>query len=86
MTFFNPDKKLENKFDVKELDNRRRMGDPYLALVKRDCSLLFMTADVVWWRYMTQMASPKKMKLACNRIKKLIKSCSIKVEVNLTYG
>jgi hypothetical protein len=64
VTFFNPDKKLENKFDVKELDNRRRMGDPYLALVKRDCSLLFMTADVVWWRYMTQMASPKKMKLA----------------------
>jgi hypothetical protein len=56
--------KFENKFDVKELDNRRRMGDPYLALVKRDCSLLFMTADVVWWRYMTQMASPKKMKLA----------------------
>lgn len=37
----------------------------YLAFVKRDCSLLFITADVVWCRFITQMARPKNTKFAC---------------------
>jgi hypothetical protein len=43
VTFFNPEKKskkLENTFDVKELDNRRRrMGDPYLAFESNGIAL-----------------------------------------------